>query len=147
MKMVSACLVGINCRYDGKSSLNPKVFEKFRKGDLIPVCPEQLGGLTTPREPSEIAGGTGEDVLKGKTKVVTGSGRDVTKNFVRGAEETLMIAKSLGIREAVLKSYSASCGCSRIYDGTFSGKRKKGEGVTAAILRKNGVKVITEKDI
>jgi len=147
MKLVSACLVGINCMYDGKNKLNSKVFKKFRKGELIPVCPEQLGGLPTPREIQEIVAGQGEDVLKGKAKVMTASGRDVTKNFIRGAEETLMIAKSLGIKEAVLKSRSPSCGCKQIYDGSFSGKLKRGEGVTAAILKNNGVKVVTEKDI
>jgi uncharacterized protein YbbK (DUF523 family) len=113
MKMVSACLAGINCTHNGKNSLNSKVFEKFRKGFLLPVCPEQLGGLTTPREPGEIAGGTGEDVLKGKAKVITSSGRDVTKYFVRGAEETLMMAESLGVKEAILKSRSTSCGCGK----------------------------------
>lgn len=147
MKIVSACLVGVNCRYNGKNSLNSKVFEKFKKGDLIPACPEQLGGLTTPREPSEIIGGTGEDVLKGKAKVMTSSGRDVTNNFIRGAEETLMMAKSLGAKEAILKTRSPSCGCCEIYDGAFSGKLKKGEGVTVAILRKNGIRVRDEKDI
>jgi uncharacterized protein YbbK (DUF523 family) len=147
MKLVSACLVGINCRYDGKNSLDSKLFKSFKKDELIPLCPEQLGGLPTPREWNEIVGGTGEDVLKGKAKVITSSGRDVTKNFIRGAEETLMTAKSLGIKEAILKSKSPACGCGEIYDGTFSGKLSKGDGVTAAILKSNGVKVITEKDI
>ncbi|NIO21358.1 MAG: DUF523 domain-containing protein [Candidatus Aenigmarchaeota archaeon] len=147
MKIVSACLVGINCRYDGKNSINSKIFKKFKKGDFIPLCPEQLGGLPTPREIQEIVGGTGEDVLEGKAKVMTASGRDVTKNFIRGAEETLMVAKSLGVKEAILKSKSPACACKKIYDGSFSGKLKKGEGVAAAILKNNNIKVMTEKDI
>jgi len=147
MKIVSACLVGVNCRHDGKNSLDSKVFKMFKKGDLIPLCPEQLGGLPTPREIQEIAGGTGKDVLNGKAKVLTNSGSDVTENFIRGAEEMLMIAKSLGIKEAILKSKSPACGCGKIYDGTFSGKLKEGDGVTAAILKGNSVKVTTEKDI
>ncbi|NIP40025.1 MAG: DUF523 domain-containing protein [Candidatus Aenigmarchaeota archaeon] len=147
MKIVSACLVGVNCRYDGKNSLNSKVFKMFKRGELIPLCPEQLGGLPTPREISEIVGGEGIDVIKRKAKVVTNSGKDVTENFIRGAEETLMVAKSLGIKEAILKSKSPSCGCGRIYDGTFSGKLKEGDGVTATILKRNRVKLTTEKDI
>ncbi len=147
MKIVSACLVGVNCRYDGKNSLNSKVFKMFKRGELIPLCPEQLGGLPTPREIQEIVGGEGIDVIKRKAKVVTNSGKDVTENFIRGAEETLMVAKSLGIKEAILKSKSPSCGCGRIYDGTFSGKLKEGDGVTATILKRNRVKLTTEKDI
>jgi len=147
MKIVSACLVGVNCRYDGKNSFNSKIFEMFRKGDIIPLCPEQLGGLPTPREVQEIVGGTGEDVLRGKANVITASGRDVTKNFLRGAEETLRIAKSLGVKEAVLKSCSPSCGCGKIYDGTFSGKLKDGNGVTAALLKEHGIRIRNEKCI
>ena len=147
MKIVSACLVGINCRYDGENSLNSKIFKMFKKGFLVPICPEQLGGLPTPRKWDEIVGGDGHDVLKGKAKVLRKDGEDVTKNFVRGAEETLMIAKSLNAKEAILKSKSPACGCGEIYDGTFSGKLKKGDGVTAAILKNNGIGVKNEKEI
>jgi len=147
MKLVSACLVGINCRYDGKNKLNSKLFKMFRKGGLVPVCPEQLGGLPTPRKPQEISGGTGEDVLKGKAKVLRDDGEDVTRNFIRGAEETLMIAKSLGIKEAILESESPACGCGRIYDGSFSGKLREGDGVAASILKNNKIKVRSEKEI
>jgi len=119
----------------------------FRKGDIIPLCPEQLGGLPTPGEPQEIVGGTGEDVLRGKANVITASGRDVTKNFLRGAKETLRITKSLGVKEAVLKSCSPSCGCGKIYDGTFSGKLKDGNGVTAALLKEHGIRIKNEKYI
>lgn len=137
MKLCSACLLGIKCRYDGKDCRNEKVVELLKTELLIPVCPEQLGGLPTPREPAEIFGG----------KVLTKSGRDVTENFIRGARETLKIVKLLGVKEAVLKQGSPSCGCGRIYNGTFSGKTVEGDGITAALLKKHGIKVITEEDL
>jgi len=135
VKLVSACLIGIECRYDGKSNLNKKCFELFKRGKLIPVCPEQLGGLQTPREKSEI---------QKNGKILTKSGKDVTKSFIKGAKETLKMAKLLEIKEAILKSKSPSCGCGKIYDGTFSGKLIKGDGTTAALLKKNKIIVITE---
>ena len=104
---------------------------------LIPVCPEQLGGLPTPREPSE---------QKGK-KVVTKLGKDVTKNFKNGAKEVLKLAKRFNIKEAILKQRSPSCGCGQIYDGTFTGTIIKGDGVTAALLKKNRIKIISEEDL
>jgi len=137
MKLCSACLLGVNCRYDGRNALNKKVVELLEKETLIPVCPEQLGGLSTPREPAEIVG----------KRVITSSGRDVTENFMRGARETLKIAKLFGVKEAVLKQGSPSCGCGRIYDGTFSGRTVKGDGVTTALLKRHGIKVVTEEDL
>ncbi len=137
MKICSACLLGIKCRYDGKEKRNRKVINLSRKEILIPVCPEQLGGLSTPREPAE---------QKGK-KVFTKSGRDVSKNFEKGAEQVLKIAKLYGVKEVILKQRSPSCGCGQIYDGTFSGKIIKGDGVTTSLLKKNGIKVITEEDL
>ncbi|MEM1539880.1 MAG: DUF523 domain-containing protein [Candidatus Bathyarchaeia archaeon] len=137
MKLCSACLLGIKCRYDGRDALNEKVIKLLKTEILIPVCPEQLGGLPTPREPAEIRNGI----------VITKSGKDVTENFKRGAEEALKIAKLFGIKEAVLKQGSPSCGCGRIYDGTFSGKTVKGDGITAALLKKHGIKVATEEDL
>jgi uncharacterized protein YbbK (DUF523 family) len=137
MKLCSACLLGVKCRYNGQDARNKKVMALLKKEILIPVCPEQLGGLPTPREPAEIKGG----------KVITKSGKDVTDNFKRGAKEVLKIAKMFGIKEAVLKQGSPSCGCGRIYDGTFSGKTIKGDGVTTALLKRNGIRVITEEDL
>jgi len=137
MKLCSACLLGIKCRYDGKDACNKKVIMLLKTEILIPVCPEQLGGLPTPREPAEIREG----------RVITRYGVDVTENFKRGAEEVLKIAKLFGIREAILKQGSPSCGCGRIYNGTFSGKTIKGDGITAALLKKHGIKVITEEDL
>lgn len=137
MKLCSACLLGVRCRYDGKDALNKKVIMLLKTETLIPVCPEQLGGLPTPREPAEIRGG----------RVITRSGKDVTENFKRGAEETLKIAKLFGIKEAVLKQRSPSCGCGRIYDGTFSGKIIEGDGVTTTLLKKHGIMVVTEENL
>ena len=137
MKLCSACLIGIKCRYDGKSKPNRKVIQLSKKEILIPVCPEQLGGLPTPREPSE---------QKGK-KVITKSGKDVTKNFENGAKQVLKLAKLFDIKEAILKQRSPSCGSGQIYDGTFTGTIIKGDGVTTTLLKKNGIKVISEDDL
>ncbi|MBU3934866.1 DUF523 domain-containing protein [Patescibacteria group bacterium] len=137
MKICSACLLAIICRYDGKSKPNEKVISLAKKEILIPVCPEQLGGLATPREGVE---------LKGKM-AITKLEKDVTDNFNRGANQVLKIAKLYGAKEAILKQRSPSCGCGQIYDGTFSGKIIKGDGVTAALLKKNGIKVISEEEL
>lgn len=137
MRLCSACLLGIKCRYNGKSALNRKVVALLKAEVLIPICPEQMGGLPTPREPAEIMG----------KRVITRSGKDVTENFLRGAQQVLKLAKLLGVKEAVLKQGSPSCGCGRIYNGTFSGKTVKGDGVTTALLKKNRIKVVTEEDL
>jgi len=137
MKICSACLLGIKCRYNGKSKRDKKILELAKKEILIPVCPEQLGGLPTPREPAE---------QKGK-RVITKSGKNVTKKFKKGARQVLKIVKLFGVREAILKQKSPSCGCGQIYDGTFSGKIIKGNGVTAALLKRNGIKVISEEEL
>jgi uncharacterized protein YbbK (DUF523 family) len=135
--LVSACLLGINCKYDGTSNKNEKILKLAKDFILIPICPEILGGLPTPREPAE---------QKGK-RVITKSGEDVTKYFEKGAKEVLKIAKILKIKKAILKQKSPSCGCGKIYDGTFSGKLIKGDGVTTKLLKKNGIEVFSEEDI
>ncbi|WP_156204683.1 DUF523 domain-containing protein [Candidatus Syntrophocurvum alkaliphilum] len=147
MKLISACLCGINCKYDGKSNYHPLFVELFKKGEVIPVCPEQLGGLTTPRTPSEIKNGTGIDVLyNNKTKVITKDTKDVTAKFIKGAYETLNIAKLLDIDTAIFKSRSPSCGMGNVYDGSFSGKLIKGDGVTTALLKENKINVINNEE-
>lgn len=147
MKLVSACLLGINCSYDGLNRSNKKIIELAKREILIPVCPEQLGGLPTPRiPPREIQGGSGEDVLDGKCKVLNKNGNDFTKEFVHGAKEVLGIAKMFGIREFISRKRSPSCGCEKIYDGTFSGRVVNGDGVTTALLKRNGIKVRSEED-
>lgn len=137
MKICSACLLGLRCRYDGKSKPNQKVIDLTKKEILIPVCPEQLGGLPTPREKSEIRNG----------HVITQSGKDVTFNFKKGAEEVLKLTKILKIKEAILKQKSPSCGSGKIYDGSFTDKLIKGDGITTALLKKHNIKVITEEDL
>ncbi|MDI3540465.1 hypothetical protein H0A61_02346 [Koleobacter methoxysyntrophicus] len=146
MFLISGCLIGINCKYNGSNNKNREVVELVKKGLAVPFCPEQLGGLPTPRYASEIQQGSGEDVLEGRARVINQIGQDVTENFKRGAEEALKLAKILGTKFAILKSKSPSCGYGKIYDGSFSGVLVNGNGVTAALFLKNGIKVITEKD-
>jgi uncharacterized protein YbbK (DUF523 family) len=145
MKLVSACLMGVHCRFDGKSSLDTDIQQLVIEGKAVPVCPEQIGGLSTPRLPAEIIGGTGEDVLDGKAKVVNIEGEDVTEAFIRGAKEVLRIAKTVGATEAILKERSPSCGSNVIYNGTFQGIKQAGNGVTAALLKRNGIQVKSEE--
>ena len=148
MKLISACLLGIRCAWSGDDRYrNERAIELSRVETLVPVCPEQLGGLPTPRAPQEIQGGSGEDVLNGKCKVMNRDGEDVTMQFIRGAEETLKIAKQVKGREFIAKSGSPSCGCGHIYDGSFSGSLIDGDGVASALLRRNGVKIMPEEDL
>jgi uncharacterized protein YbbK (DUF523 family) len=135
--LCSACLLGIKCKYDGNTNTNKKVLKLNEKEILIPVCPEQLGGLTTPRNPAELIGNS----------VFTKTGTNVTDSFIKGAQQTLKTAQIFGCKKAILKQRSPSCGCGQIYDGTFSGKVIKGEGITAKLLRENGIEVISEEDI
>ena len=137
MKIVSACLAGVKCNYKGGSRPCPKVVELVKQGKAIPVCPEQLGGLTTPRVAAEQI----ED------KVITKDGEDVTIEFERGAREGLKIAKLVGCREAILKSKSPSCGAGKIYDGTFSKTLIDGDGTFAKLLKENDITVLTEDEI
>ena len=144
MLLVSACLLGINCKYSGENNLNTKTTQQG--SNIVPFCPEQLGGLSTPRPPAEIIGGDGKDVLQGHAKVITNTGKDVTENFVAGAQMSLKLAQLTKAKTAVLKANSPSCGVNCIYDGTFSHSKRCGDGVTAALLRQHGIKVITEMD-
>lgn len=145
-KMVSACFAGIHCRFDQKHQQVDEILELVKKGEAIPVCPEQLGGLSTPRSPAEIVGGDGDDVLDGKARVMTKEGEDVTEAFLRGARETLRLAQMIGVKEVILKERSPSCGSCMIYDGLFRGNKRPGMGVTAALLRRNGIKVFSEEN-
>ncbi|MBZ4663401.1 MAG: hypothetical protein JG776_1103 [Caloramator sp.] len=144
MILVSACLLGVCCKYNGGDNKNQKVVDLVKKYNLIPVCPEQLGGLSTPRKPAEITAEDAKKVLDGIGKVVNVCGEDVTENFIKGAYETLKLAKLYDVKIAILKSKSPSCGCGFIYDGSFSGKLKSGNGVTTELLIQNGIKVYTE---
>ncbi|MDN5302502.1 MAG: hypothetical protein PWQ60_2016 [Thermoanaerobacteraceae bacterium] len=142
MYLISACLAGMNCKYNGDNNYH-EVFEKLvKENKAVPLCPEQVGGLSTPRTPAEIQGGDGLDVIKGKARVVTSEGKDVTCSFLTGAKEALKLARIIGAEKAILKSKSPSCGCCEIYDGSFKGVLKEGMGVTAAYLFQNGIRVI-----
>lgn len=131
--LVSACLLGVSCRYDGCGREHPDVERLAEKYELIPVCPELLGGLPTPREPAERRG----------DRVVSRSGIDVTDKYRRGAKEALRLAKLLGCTAAVLKERSPSCGRGEIYDGTFTRTLTGGSGVAAELLEANGIRVLT----
>lgn len=135
--LVSACLLGINCRYDGSGKIHKDIELLMGEHHLVPVCPEQLGGMATPRIPSERV----------KDRVLNQKKEDVTEYYIRGAEEVLKLAKLYQCKYAVLKEHSPSCGSKMIYDGTFSGKLIKGEGVTTQLLRKNGLTVFDESQI
>lgn len=141
--LVSACLLGVNCRYDGGGGRSEEVLKLMERYHLIPVCPEQMGGMKTPRKPAELRkekGPDGEEVRK----VFNEAGEDVTEFFIRGAKEVLELAKLYGCTRAVLKERSPSCGCGIVYDGTFSGKRVPGNGITAKLLLANNITVLGE---
>ncbi len=136
MILVSACLVGVNCKYSGKNNYNDKILKLVQEGEAVLVCPEQLGGLTTPRPPAEIRSG----------RVYANDGMDVTAQFNAGAQETLKIAKLYDCKKAILKSKSPSCGCHKIYDGSFSDILIDGDGITTKLLKGNGIEVISSDD-
>ncbi|NMM61113.1 DUF523 domain-containing protein [Clostridium sp. P21] len=147
MILVSACLCGVNCKYNGGNNLNTKVLELLKQGKAIPVCPEQLGGQSTPRPAHEINNSTGAEVLDGKARIVGPEGDDATAEFLKGAYETLKIAKECEAKVAILKARSPSCGYGKIYDGTFTGNKIDGNGVTAELLSRNGITIYTEEDV
>ena len=140
MILISACLAGIPCRYDGSAATNSDMVKLLQSGEAIAVCPEELGGLTTPRSPSQFHGGTGEDVLDRKARLISLDGRDVTKNFIAGAKAVLRIARELNLSKAVMKAKSPSCGKGTVYRGK---SLTKGNGVCTALLLRHGFKVET----
>ncbi|MEA0552020.1 DUF523 domain-containing protein [Lysinibacillus irui] len=145
MILISACLAGINVRYNGTNSLNEKIQKLVLENKAVTVCPELMGGFTTPREPAEIVGGNGHDVLDGKARVVERSGRDVTELYLKGANATLQKAREIGATKVVLKEYSPSCGSAMIYNGEFNGTKLVGVGVTTALLQRHGIEVVSEE--
>ncbi|MBP1715236.1 MAG: hypothetical protein H6Q42_3439 [Deltaproteobacteria bacterium] len=140
--LVSACLLGVSCRYDGSHAWCPEVFDELWHSHFIPVCPEQLGGLGTPRPPAVLDGGSGAEVLTGKARVLTDQGEDITPAFLKGAEETLRLARLAKAKKAIFKDRSPSCGCRSIYRREGLGR---GAGVTAAHLAKNDIQVFSEE--
>ena len=135
--LVSACLLGVACRYDGRGQAIPRLNELLAACEVIPVCPEQLGGLPTPRTPSERVG----------EKVLARDGTDVTCAFARGAAEALRLAQLTGARLALLKARSPSCGSGEIYDGSFTGRTVPGNGVAAQALVDAGIEIFNEGQI
>jgi len=137
MILVSSCLIGMSCRYDGTDNKVDQVLKHLEGKTWMPVCPEQMGGLTTPRDPAEII----------RDRVVSKTGNDVTAEFIKGADEVARLARMTGATDAILKSRSPSCGCGKIYDGTFSKVLVDGDGLATRALKKMGVKVISEEDL
>jgi uncharacterized protein YbbK (DUF523 family) len=137
MIIVSACLAGVACRYNGIAKPNEAVIRLVAEGKAVPVCPEQLGGLSTPRLPAEII----------ENRVLRRDGRDVTGEFKRGAQEALKVARLVGAKSAILKSKSPSCGAGKIYDGSFSGKLVDGDGVFAGLCKEEEIEVKTEEEL
>lgn len=146
MIIISACLCGVNCKYDGNNNLNEDILKIFKEGNAQLVCPEQLGGQSTPRIAHEIINGDGADVLNGNAEVVSKNGERATRAFLKGAYETFKIAKAIGANVAILKARSPSCGAGLIYDGSFSSNKIVGNGVTAELLLQNGIKVYNEEN-
>ena len=141
MILVSACLVGINCKYSGGNNYNQKIFDLVKEGKAIPICPEQLGGLNIPRKPVELK------VINGKRYAIDNEGNDLTENFERGALEVLNLAKDLNINKAILQPRSPSCGVNKIYSGNFDNKLVDGNGILAELLKQNGIDVLTPNEI
>ncbi|MED1738516.1 DUF523 domain-containing protein [Bacillus swezeyi] len=147
MILVSSCLAGVECRYNGTHSYVEKINRLVEENKAMIVCPELLGGFQTPREPAEISGGTGEDVLNGDAVIMTTSGENVTDLYLKGAYKTLELARQIQADTVVLKENSPSCGSSRIYDGSFSSRKIAGNGITAALLKREGFRVVSEHQI
>jgi uncharacterized protein YbbK (DUF523 family) len=147
MILVSACLLGLCARYDGGHNLCPALVAPAAAGLCLPVCPEQLGGLPTPRQPAEITGGSGHDVLAGRAKVLGKAGADLTPAFLRGAQQTLALVRAIPVAAAILKARSPSCGVGTIYDGSFTRTIRDGDGVAAAALAELGIPLYTELDL
>lgn len=145
MIAVSSCLAGIECRYNGTHSAVEKIKKLVDQNKALLICPELLGGFSTPRESAEIVGGTGEDVLDGKARVIEKSGNDVTELYIKGAYKALNIIQEVNVEYVVLKENSPSCGSTMIYSGEFSNSKIAGEGVTAALFKRAGIKVMSEK--
>jgi uncharacterized protein YbbK (DUF523 family) len=146
--LMSACLLGERVRYDGRGFAAGECLARWtREGRVVPLCPEVAGGLPVPRPPAEIRGGAGAEVLSGRAQLTTREGLDVTGHFLAGARIALETAQRERVRVAVLKARSPSCGTGRIYDGTFTGTLREGDGTTAALLRAHGIEVFDESQL
>lgn len=141
MIFVSACLAGINCKYSGGNNYNEKVFDLVKEGKAIPICPEQLGGLQTPRNPVEIK------IINGNKYVIDKEGNEYTDKFRKGAEEVISLAKKLNITKMILQPRSPSCGVSKIYSGNFDRELVDGNGILAELCIKNNIEVVNSEDL
>ena len=145
--LVSACLAGRACRFDGRANPDDEVERLVSEGRAVLVCPEEDGGLGTPRPAAEIVGGDGTDVLEGRARVLTRAGLVVSEEYLDGARVAQRRAREAGVEVAILKSRSPSCGRGCIYDGTFARNVRQGDGVTAALLQREGIEVVTEEQV
>ncbi|MCE5300487.1 MAG: DUF523 domain-containing protein [Spirochaetia bacterium] len=146
MILVSACLAGVKCRYDGEHRLVENIRQLTTTGRAMPLCPEVLGGRPIPREPVEITGGTGVDVLDGRAKVVDKNGGDHTQEILDGVTEFIKAVKRMNVTAVIMKTKSPACGAGRVYDGTFTGLLIDGDGVLTAALKREGIKIYTEEN-
>ncbi len=147
MILVSACLLGHKVKYSGGSNPHELLMKYNERGQFMAVCPECLGKLPIPRPPVEIQQADGEAVLAGRARVRSAAGKDVTSCFLQGAREVLQTAAAYGVRIAILKENSPSCGVHAVYDGSFSRKKLAGQGVCAALLARQGIRLYSEKDM
>lgn len=146
MILISACLCGFNCKYNGGNNNYSRFIAMYQDNEVLPVCPEELGGLCTPRLPCEIQGGSGKDVLAGTARVINSDGEDVSDSFIKGACKVLQLARDNNAELVILQDRSPSCGVGLVYDGNFNKNFIEGDGVTAALLRQNGITVINATD-
>ncbi|WP_312332215.1 DUF523 domain-containing protein [Acinetobacter variabilis] len=144
--LISACLLGHKVRYDGRDCLGKELVDHLLPDQYVTICPEVSSGLPIPRPAAEIQGGTGLEVLKGLAQVTDIQGRDVSTAFIQGAYAALKLAQKFQVTHAVLKANSPSCGSKLIYDGSFTGNKIQGDGVTAALLKQHGMEVMTEDE-
>lgn len=145
--VISACLAGIACTHEAQPKTRDWAVRLVAEGRAVPVCPEVAGGLPIPRPASEIQGGDGADVIEGRARVTDEHGTDVTQQYLRGATTARDAARAAGVRVAILKARSPSCGCGAIYDGSFTKRLTDGDGVTAAMLKREGIDVATDEDV
>lgn len=147
MILVSACLLGYDCKYNGRNNFRPEIARLKNADLLIPVCPEELGGLPTPRPPAQFDRADGIALLKGLSRIIDCHGKDVTEHFLSGALKTLAMAKKNGVYKAILKERSPSCGTSRVYITEKGSEPVPGMGVAAALLQQNGIKVYSDEQL
>ncbi len=143
MILISACLIGINCAYHGRSNLTESLLRDLDPEKLVPICPEQLGGLATPRDRARLVGGDGKDFWRAKAQVVTINGQVVSEQYRKGGLESLKVARFYSARRAILKANSPSCGCGCIFNETISAL-VPGDGTTSALFKENGIEVFSE---